>query len=118
METIRLAQQDAARLARLDAALGGDDPLADWIAKELAEHDRVPLLGFRGRVTLPLDEVFVQLQVFAGRLDEDRDDLRALGPAERVFHESSRHLSPTECLDFAFKRDRKGVVFLGLPGAG
>jgi hypothetical protein len=117
-ETIRLAQQDPARLARLDAALAGDDPLADWIAKELAEHDRVPLLGFRGRVTLPLDEVFVQLQVFAGRLDDSRDDLHALGPAERVQHEFSRHLSPTECLDFAFKRDRKGVVFLGLPGAG
>jgi hypothetical protein len=118
MEAIRLSQQDGAQLGRLDTSLGGEDPIADWIAKELAEHDRVPLLGFRGRVTLPLDEVFVQLQVFAGRLDDQRDDLRTLGPTGRETPQSSGHLSPTACLRFAFDRSQRGVVFLGLPGAG
>lgn len=118
LDTIGLAQQQPALRARLDQALGGDDPLADWIAKELEAHDHVPLLGFRGRVMLPLDEVFVPLQLWAGRLDTSREAFHSLGAAERPEPASPRTLSPAECLAHAFARRCKGVVFLGLPGAG
>lgn len=108
---VELLRNAPALRERVVQRLGGDDPIAAWVEVCLRRYGRIPLLGYGERVTLSLDQVFVQRQV-----SPQFDDLSR--GRERLDAPYSAPLSPAETLIAAAEMDRQGVVLLGDPGSG